>query len=60
MAAGAGIADLPIDILSLPMFDRGGLMAEFNKKWDKTTFSEPGWQSARNILGAIIPMLFHW
>lgn len=57
LAAGAGIADLPIDILSLPMFDRGGLMAEFNKKWDKTTrFQNPGWQSARNILGAIIPI----
>ena len=57
MAAGASIADLPIDILSLPMVDRGGLMAEFNKKWDKTTrFQNPAWQSARNILGALIPV----
>ena len=57
LATGAGLADLPIDILSLPMFDRGGLMAEFNKKWDKTTrFQNPAWQSARNILGALIPV----
>ena len=57
LATGAGLADLPIDILSLPMFDRGGLMADFNKKWDKTTrFQNPAWQSARNILGALIPV----
>ena len=57
LATGAGLADLPIDILSLPMVDRGGLMAEFNKKWDKTTrFQNPAWQSARNILGALIPV----
>ena len=59
LAVGASIADIPIDIMSLPFVDRGGLMREFNDNWDKTTrFSSPVYQSIRNLAGFLVPSAY--
>ena len=56
LAAGAGIADLQSTFCR--HVRRGGLMAEF-QCGIKPHFQNPGWQSARNILGAIILLPLH-
>ncbi len=59
LAAGAGLGtiDTVVDIMALPYVDRGGLGKEFNEWWDKNTrFENPGYQAARQIMGAIIPV----
>ena len=57
LGAGLGVVDTVVDAMALPGVDRGGLGAEFNKWWDKQTkFENPGYQAARDILGALPPI----
>ena len=57
LGAGLGVVDTVVDAMALPGVDRGGLGAEFNKWWDKKTkFENPGYQAARDILGALLPI----
>ena len=57
LGAGLGVVDTVVDAMALPGVDRGGLGAEFNKWWDKQTkFENPGYQAARDILGALLPI----
>ena len=57
LGAGLSVVDTVVDAMALPGVDRGGLGAEFNKWWDKQTkFENPGYQAARDILGALLPI----